>query len=150
MKSTPLSRPTLSKAIRLPFIDINYGLMPNVQFSVHAADAVQTTPDSGDACGFEDFQMALKMRFIQETASRSPQVSFYPQVTFATGAAAEGAGHGTLFLPMWAQKTIGRVTVFGGGGYEFDRDQSGSGDWQAGLAATYQLDADDNAGMGGS
>ncbi|HUN28380.1 MAG TPA: hypothetical protein VMV65_01115 [Alphaproteobacteria bacterium] len=44
----------------LPFFEINYGLMPNVQFSIHIGNA-------------------------QETA-RAPQVSFYPHVTFATGA----------------------------------------------------------------
>jgi hypothetical protein len=130
----------------LPFLEINYGLMPNVQFSVHAGDAEQTTPGANNAYGFEDFQMGLKVRFIQENAY-SPQVSFYPQVTFATGAPGVGAGHGTLFLPVWAQKTIGRVTVFGGGGYYFDRDDTGTGDWQAGIAATYQLDRDDNLGM---
>jgi hypothetical protein len=130
----------------LPFLEINYGLMPNVQFSVHAGSAEQATPGAVNAYGFEDFQMGLKMRFIQET-SRSPQVSFYPQVTFATGEPGVGAGHGTLFLPIWAQKTIGRVTVFGGGGFDFDRDVTGTGDWQAGLAATYQLDAADNLGI---
>jgi hypothetical protein len=39
-----------------------------------------------------------------------------------------------------AQKTIGKVTVFGGGGFQFDRSDSSKGDWQAGLAATYPLD----------
>ena len=90
--------------------------------------------------------MGLKTRFIQETA-HAPQVSFYPQVTFATGAPGVGQGHGTLFLPVWAQKTVGKVTIFGGGGFYFDRDDTGNGDWQAGLAATYPLSPDDTIGM---
>jgi hypothetical protein len=130
----------------LPFLEINYGLMPNVQFSVHFGDAQDAAPGTPDAYGFEDFEAGLKMRFVQET-STSPQISFYPQVTMATGATGATAGHGTLFLPMWAQKTIGKVTVFGGGGWIFDRDDSGPGDWQAGIAATTPLGERDTIGM---
>lgn len=130
----------------LPFLEINYGLMPNVQFSVHLGDAGYATPESPSAYGFDDAEMGLKVRFVQET-SRSPQVSFYPQVTFATGTPGVTAGHGTLFLPIWAQKTIGKVTVFGGGGFQFDKDGGGKGDWQAGLAATYPLDPANTIGL---
>lgn len=130
----------------LPFLEVNYGLMPNVQFSVHVGDAEQTAADAAPAYGYEDSQMGLKVRFIQETA-RSPQVSFYPQITFPTGGPALGAGHGTLFLPVWAQKTVGKVTLFGGGGYDFDRDATGTGDWQAGVAATEPVGPDDTIGM---
>lgn len=131
-----------------PFLEVNYGLMPNVQFSVHLANADDDAGMGTLASGFSDAEMGLKVRFIQESA-HSPQVSFYPQVTFATGDPDDGigAGHGTLLLPLWAQKTIGKVTVFGGGGFTFDRDVSGPGAWQAGLAATYPLGADDTIGM---
>jgi hypothetical protein len=130
----------------LPFFEINYGLMPNVQFSVHFGDAQQIAPETPNAYGPEDFQTGLKVRFVQETV-HAPQIAFYPQVTFATGAAGVGAGHGTLFLPLWAQKTIGKVTVFGGGGFDFDRDATGNGDWQAALAAMYPVSPDDTIGM---
>jgi hypothetical protein len=130
----------------LPFLEVNYGLMPNVQFSVHLGGATQTAADVAPAYGYEDSQMGLKVRFIQET-EHSPQVSFYPQVTFATGVPGVSNGHGTLFLPVWAQKTIGKVTVFGGGGYDFDKDSSGPGDWQAGVAATAPVTKDDTIGM---
>jgi hypothetical protein len=130
----------------MPFLEINYGLMPNVQFSVHFGGAQQTAPETLSAYGFEDFEAGLKVRFMQES-EHAPQISFYPQVTFATGAAGVGQGHGTLFLPLWAQKTVGKVTIFGGGGFAFDRNASGEGDWQAGLAATYPLSPDDTIGM---
>jgi hypothetical protein len=139
-------RDTDTLTSELPFLEINYGLMPNVQFSVHFGDAEQTAPGAATAYGFEDFEAGLKMRFVQET-SRSPQVSFYPQITTSTGVDGVSAGHGTLFLPFWAQKTIGKVTVFGGGGFDFDRDESGPGDWQAGIAATYPVAPDDTIGM---
>jgi len=56
-------------------------------------------------------------------------------------------GVGTAELPLWAQKMVGRVTIFGGGGFDFNRDVTGNGDWQAGLAATYPLRPDDTIGM---
>jgi hypothetical protein len=130
----------------LPFLEVNYGLMPNVQFSVHLGDAEQTSAETAPAYGYEDSEMGVKVRFVQENAHR-PQISFYPQVTFATGGTSVGAGHGTLFLPLWAQKTVGKFTIFGGGGYAFDRDSDGPGDWQAGLATTYPLSPDDTIGM---
>jgi hypothetical protein len=113
-----------STTTELPFLEVNYGLLPNVQFSVHVANDT-------------DAEMGLKFRFIQETA-HSPQIAFYPQLT---------SGHGTLLLPVWAQKTIGKVTVFGGGGFTFDRDNSGPGAWQAGLAATVPLSEVDTVGL---
>lgn len=130
----------------LPFLEVNYGLMPNVQFSVHVGDADDTAPNAPSAYGYNDSEMGVKVRFEQESA-HAPQISFYPQVTFATGAPGVTAGHGTLFLPFWAQKTIGKVTVFGGGGFQFDRSESGSGDWQAGVAATYPIDPSDTIGI---
>jgi hypothetical protein len=143
---TTTHRDTASSTSELAFLEINYGLMPNVQFSVHAGTIERTAFQQPNGYGSEDFEMGLKTRFIQESA-HSPQVSIYPQVTFATGASGTTEGHGTFFLPIWAQKTIGKVTVFGGGGWQFDQDSTGSGDWQAGLAATYPLTADDTIGM---
>jgi len=125
-----------------PFIEVNYGLLPNVQFSVHWANDADDPGDGTLRWGFSDAEMGLKYRFIQETA-HTPQVAFYPQVTYATAVPENrmgvGLGHGSLLLPVWAQKTIGKVTVFGGGGFTFDRDDSGPGAWQAGLAATVPI-----------
>lgn len=130
----------------LPFFEVNYGLMPNVQFSVHLGEVENTAPDLPRAYGFNDSEVGLKVRFAQETA-HAPQIAFYPQVTFATGAAGVTAGHGTLFLPFWAQKTIGKVTVFAGGGFAFDRTPDSSGDWQGGIAATYPIDRNNTIGI---
>jgi len=130
----------------LPFLEINYGLLPNVQFSVHVGSAVDTAPKMPNAEGIEDFEAGLKVRVVQETAT-TPQVAIYPQVTFASGPAGVTAGHGTFLLPLWAQKTIGKVTIFGGGGFAFDRDASGAGDWQGGIAATDPVTAADTIGL---
>lgn len=129
-------------------LEINYGLFPNTQFSV--ALPTVFAPANGDTrYGFGDFEVGLKYRFIQESAA-SPQVSFYPSVTFATGSetAGLGEGHGTLLLPLWAQKSIGKWTFFGGGGVLFDHDSRGpASGLEDGLAITRDLSAATNVGV---
>ncbi|HEX3467455.1 MAG TPA: hypothetical protein VHT05_05185 [Candidatus Elarobacter sp.] len=98
-----------------PSLEVNYGLMPNVQFSVTAPFAAAKAPGMPLQSGYGDTEVALKMRFIQEGAGR-PQVSFYPSVELPTAPAGIGNGLPKVFLPLWAQKTNGSWTYFGGGG----------------------------------
>ncbi len=102
----------------LPALEVNYGLMPNVQFAV--TTQVAASRGSGAApwmLGYGDTEVGLKLRFVQESAAH-PQIAFYPAVVMPTGKAGNGLGDGNtrLFLPLWAQKDVGRWTVFGGGG----------------------------------
>ena len=97
---------------------------------------------SPHASGMGDLEIGLKYRFVPETAGR-PQVSFYPSVTIATGDASSGlgVGHGTLFLPLWAQKSWGKWTIFGGGGLQLDREPGGDIAWHEGIAVTRDIGA---------
>lgn len=101
----------------LPSLEINYGLMPNVQFSVTASRAFSHIAGEDWQAGFADSEVALKMRFIQESA-QSPQVAFYPSIVLPTGDPKRGLGDGApkIYLPLWGQKSFGDWTVFGGGG----------------------------------
>ncbi len=129
-------------------LEVNYGLFPNTQFSV-SLPTVFAAGTIGSGYGLGDIGIGLKYRFIQETQT-SPQISFYPQITLATGnpMAGLGEGHGTLLLPLWAQKSIGPWTFFGGGGVIFDRQpgQPASA-WQDGLAITRDVSAATNVGI---
>jgi hypothetical protein len=101
----------------LPSLEVNYGLMPNVQFAVSAMRAGSREPGSAWRAGFGDAEIGVKVRFLQETA-KTPQIAFYPSVVLPSGDAHLGLGDGTpkVFLPLWAQKSIGKWEVFGGGG----------------------------------
>jgi hypothetical protein len=101
----------------LPSLEVNYGLMPNVQFSVTLSRAFSHDTAAEWHAGFGDSEIALKMRFVQESAT-SPQIAFYPAIDLPTGDATLGLGNGTpkVFLPLWGQKSFGEWTVFGGGG----------------------------------
>jgi hypothetical protein len=122
-------------------LEVNYGLLPNTQFSF-AILAAFSPPPGPTQYGLGDVEVGLKYRFIPETAGR-PQVSIYPSVTFATGNPNNGLGegHGTFFLPLWAQKSYGPWSIFGGGGLQFDREGSAETSWREGLAVTRDVGA---------
>ncbi len=109
----------------LPFAEINYGPLHNVQIAGSFSLTKSDTDDFG-----------IKYRFIPESSSR-PQVAFYPSI----------GNSQTLFLPLWAQKTIGRVTLFGGGGWNRDASAGGQNYWSGGLAGTYEFSDQVNAGL---
>ena len=128
-------------------LETNYGLLPNTQFSVAIPLTFSPQP-SGTRYGPGDVEVGLKYRFVPEAGAR-PQVSFYPSITLATGSVDSGLGEGrgTLFLPLWAQKSFGRWTVFGGGGLQFDRQGDEASSWREGLAVTRDLSAATNIGI---
>lgn len=123
------------------------GLFPNVQFSVTLPTSYAVS-DGKSHMSFGDGEIALKYRFLSETPTR-PQVSFYPSVSVATGSNRYdlGSGHATLFLPVWAQKTSGKFTVFGGGGVLFDSSVTSGHTWSAGVAVTRDVSETTNLGI---
>ncbi len=132
----------------LPSLEINYGLMPNVQFSVTAPFGGVQAPGIPFRAGYGDTEVALKVRFMQEAHGR-PQASFYPAIELPTGHAGAGLGAGLpkVFLPIWGQKTNGSWTFFGGGGV-WHNPGAGNRDYTfTGIAATH--DVRDGLNVGG-
>jgi hypothetical protein len=132
--------PGAGMAGNAPSLEVNYGLMPNVQFSVTMPFAAAQPPGSPLHVGYGDTEVALKVRFVQEGDGR-PQVSFYPAVVLPTASVAAGLGNGLpkVFLPLWAQKTNGSWTYFGGGGV-WQNPGFGNRDYSfTGIAAAHQI-----------
>jgi hypothetical protein len=129
----------------LSTLEINYGPLPNTQFSL-AIPLAFSPPPGQTQSGLGDIDVGLKYRFVPETAAM-PQIAFYPSATLATGNPARdlGGGHGTFFLPLWAQKSIGKWTIFGGGGLELEGGNQTS--WQDGLAVTRDVTEALNVGV---
>lgn len=101
-----------------PHFELNYGVAPNVQLHF-IAPLIYDAPSGGSALyGYGDSELGVKFRFIQET-EKMPQVALFPLLEIPTGNAADGlgSGHVQAFLPVWAQKSFGDWTVYGGGGY---------------------------------
>ena len=113
----------------LPHLEINYGVIPNVQ--IHLIAPLQYVKPEGASSqyGYGDTELGVKFRFIQET-DYIPQVAIFPMIEFPTGDADKGLGNGRTqyFLPIWLQKSWGPWTTYGGGGYWFNPGE-GNKDW---------------------
>lgn len=118
-----------------PFaLEVNYGPAKDLQVAIDIPTSYRRD-DGTSAYAFGDLDAGIKYRFVHESAT-APQVAIYPSVTIASARSGAGIGHGTFFVPLWAQKTIGKWTVFGGGGVLFDRDAPSGHAWQGGVAFT--------------
>jgi hypothetical protein len=104
-------------AVTVPHLEFNYGLMPNVQVTTTIPLAGSQFPRGAMHLGYGDIQLQVKARLIQET-DHFPQVSIAPTVVLPSGNASKnlGAGFEKAYYPIWAEKGLGKYTVFGGGG----------------------------------
>src|SRR5579862_7648949 len=115
-----------------PALEINWGGLRNIQISAtftydflsipsHPNGALPQGTPGRTVSGYGDTEFGVKYRFLQETANR-PQISFYPSIEIPTGNSQNGIGNGRVWyrLPVWAQKSWGRWTTYGGGGYAFN------------------------------
>lgn len=119
----------------LPRIEINYGVMPNVQLSFATEHSWAAGLEEG-APRFGTSEVGLKMRFLPETKSQ-PQVAFYPSVVWS-GESSRGGGV-KVFLPLWGQKSWGRSTVYGGGGRWHNPGPLNRDFWFSGVAMLQQV-----------
>jgi hypothetical protein len=101
-----------------PHVELNYGVVPNVQLHLIAPLAYDAPNGSSTHYGYGDTELGVKVRFIQET-DHLPQVGIFPLLEVPTGRESDGlgSGHVQAFLPLWVQKSFGDWTVYGGGGY---------------------------------
>ena len=109
----------------LPGAELNYGLIPNGQLTIGGEAAFSSAGEGASRYGFGDTNLSFKYRFIEES-SFSPQVSIFPEIDFPTGSRPRGlgVGHVRIFLPVWLQKSFGKWTTYGGGGYSINEDES--------------------------
>jgi hypothetical protein len=103
-----------------PHIEINFGAIPNIQLHI-VAPLGYVHSDGGTHYGFSDTELGIKYRFIGETGV-TPQVGCFPLVELPTGNADNQLGSGAvqIFLPVWIQKSLGKLTTYGGGGIWID------------------------------
>jgi hypothetical protein len=131
-----------------PHVEINYGVATNVQLHLIAPLAYDAPKAGRTHYGSGDTELGVKFRFIQES-EKLPEVGVFPLLEIPTGDAAEGlgAGHVQTFLPVWAQKSFGDWTIYGGGGYGLN---PGAGNRNWGLAgAVLQRQVTKNILLGG-
>jgi hypothetical protein len=67
------------------------------------------------------------------------QIAAFPGITLPTASKGLGAGYVTALLPIWAQKDLGKWSVFGGGGYAINPGAGNRNYWTGGIALTRQF-----------
>ncbi len=116
-------------AFTAPHVEVNYGVVPELQ--LHVIAPLQRVRPSGGAAayGYGDTELGAKYRFVHEGDHR-PQVGTFPLLELPTGDSARGLGAGQtqLFLPLWLQKSVRRWLSYGGGGYWLNPGP-GNRDW---------------------
>jgi hypothetical protein len=96
---------------------VNYGLIPNVQIHLLLPINYNYTRNGGANFGYAYTEFGVKYRFMQETEN-SPQIGVFPIIEIPTINNNEFSnGKAQIFLPVWAQKSWGKLTTYGGVGY---------------------------------
>lgn len=123
-------------------IDLNYGPVERVQLTATLPFAF-TSADGGHVAG-GDVEAGIKYQFAR---GRTASAAIFPRVILPTAGARFGTGRAAFLLPLWVQKDIGRVSVFGGGGYTINPGAGQRDYWSEGLAATVSIDPGLSAGI---
>jgi hypothetical protein len=112
-----------------PQVEVNWGLLSEAQVHLVAPLAYDTPPGGDTRRGLGNIELGVKLRLLDETASR-PQIGIFPLVELPTGDASRGlgAGHTQLYLPVWLQKSWGPWTTYGGAGW-WRNPGDGQRDW---------------------
>ena len=109
---TPLETDTMG-----PAIEFNWGAAPNLHLHIIAPLAAIFPADGPRALGIGDIELGIKYRFVQEGRHR-PMIGTFTMFEIPTGSAPRGLGVGKTWykVPLWAQKSFGPWTTYGGGG----------------------------------
>ena len=112
-----------------PHIEVNYGVVPNLQLHVIAPLAYDVPPQGAAHYGMGDLELGAKYGFLQET-NGWPMAGIFPLVELPTGSTQDnlGNGHAQVYAPLWLQKSWGSWTAYGGGGYGIN-SLSGHDNW---------------------
>jgi hypothetical protein len=135
-----LERTPHELAVQMPLFDLNYGFFPNVQLKVEFPLLFVHPEDGSQQLGLGDTLIGVKWRFFEE-GQRSPQLGIYPQALLPTGSSRRGLGEGrpSFLLPLMAQKTWGKATLYGDIGYVAQTGEGARNFWYGGAVFLYEL-----------
>jgi len=100
-----------------PHLEVNYGLVRNVQVHLLLPMNYNYSQQHGGNFGYANTEFGLKYRFIQETEN-TPQIGTFPIVEIPTVRNSDFSnGKAQIYIPVWVQKSWGKLTTYGGIGY---------------------------------
>ena len=100
-----------------PLFDFNYGL-PDIQLKLEIPIKIVHEDSNGTAAGAGDALIGVKWRFLNDQRSQF-QLGIYPQLLLPTGDHAHNLGEGraAFVLPLVAQQSWAKWTLYGNVGY---------------------------------
>jgi len=116
---------------------------PEVDLKDRLPQPGESGSSSNTAYGLGDTEVGIKWRLTPESESGDDwMISVYPLAEIPTGNANRnlGAGASSFYLPIWFQRSFGKLTTFGGGGYWINRGAGSRNAWAGGWAALYAFD----------
>jgi hypothetical protein len=101
-----------------PHVEVNYGVVPDVQLHTIAPMTLYAPAAGASSYGYGDTELGVKYRFVHE-GDWLPQIGTFPLLEVPSGSHARNLGseHLQTLLPLWFQKSEGKWTAYGGGGY---------------------------------
>jgi hypothetical protein len=104
----------------LPHLEMNYGLVTDVQVHLLAAMGYQKN-GSGKQYGYKSTELGIKYRFINDEEN-GLQIGVFPLVEIPFGSSGINPGDEKLqvYLPLWFQKSWGKFTTYGGAGFWYN------------------------------
>jgi hypothetical protein len=127
LSSQDLFQPGFSTGT-LPYFEINYGLIPNMQVHAEVPLNYNLILIGIFRYGYAYTEIGFKYRFFQ-SSDKSFQAGIFP--LFEVPTVKNGYfGNNRLqaYLPVWLQKSWGKLTTYGGGGYWINPG-SGNKNW---------------------
>lgn len=117
-------------------LDLNYGAAKNLQLT--ATLPIDFTRGPGARTGIGDVELGIKYRFYQDEAAGF-SIAAFPRVILPSSGKRYGSGKTGMLLPVWAQKDVGKWSLFGGGGYAINPGAGNRDYWQVAGAVTREL-----------
>ena len=116
-------------------LDVSYGVLPSTQISLVVPFAYEPTADGGTRFALHAVDFGARYRFIQEDED-----GWIPQVTFSSSVTIPASERAPkVFLSLWAQKSFGEWTTFGGGGFSQSTGDDDCDYWSFGWAIMRQI-----------
>ena len=113
-------------------VDLNYGPVKGVQLTATLPVDYSHARSDGWRTGTGDVEVGVKYRFV-DLPSQGISVAVFPRVFLPTSKASNRT---RVLLPVWAQKDVGKTSIFGGGGYELNPGPGNRDFWLAGAVVT--------------
>ncbi|HKJ42952.1 MAG TPA: hypothetical protein VKA27_12740 [Sunxiuqinia sp.] len=123
----------------LPHFEVNYGIIPNVMIHLVMPLSYDAPKHQSMHYGYGDTEMGFKYRFVKET-DNCPEIGTFPialvPIFKSNKMTSEKA---QFFVPVWLQKSWGKLTTFGGGGYWFNPGAGNKNSVFTGLTMQYDF-----------